>query len=231
MPRTPSLPRRPGRRGRPPGARRPARRSTGVTVAQASMASGQRQRNRQPGLGSITFGGSPLSVSAATPSGARGSGTADSSSCVYGCFGLASTSSIGPASAIWPGVHHDQPVRDVPGARDVVRDVEDRDALLVAQLRHQVEQADPDRHVEHGDRLVGQDQLRPRRQRLGEADPLPLAAAQLVREALQHLGAEPDHLEAPGPPRRAARSRTARGGAASGCAARRARPGTPGSAS
>jgi hypothetical protein len=67
-----------------------------------SMASGHRQRNRQPGVGSMTLGGSPRSVSAATESGARGSGTADSSSWVYGCLGWASTSSMGPVSAIWP---------------------------------------------------------------------------------------------------------------------------------
>jgi hypothetical protein len=96
------------------------------------------------------------------------------------------------------GVHHDQPVRHVPRAGEVVGDVEDGHAFGVAQLGHQVEQADPDRHVEHRDRLVGQDQLRPHGQRLGEADPLPLAAAQLVREPLQHVGVQPDHLEDPG---------------------------------
>jgi len=64
------------------------------------MASGHRQRNRQPGVGSMTLGGSPRSVTSA--SGAFGSGTAESSSWVYGCLGLASTSSIGPVSAIWP---------------------------------------------------------------------------------------------------------------------------------
>ncbi len=71
------------------------------------MASGHRQRKRQPGAGSMTLGGSPRSPvlagrAAATDSGARGSGTADSSSWVYGCRGWASTSSIGPVSAIWP---------------------------------------------------------------------------------------------------------------------------------
>ena len=96
------------------------------------------------------------------------------------------------------GVHHDQPVRDVPRAGDVVSDVEDGHVFLVAQLGHQVEQADPDRHVQHRHRLVGQDQLGPHGQRLGEADPLPLAAAQLVREPLQHVGVQADHVEDPG---------------------------------
>jgi hypothetical protein len=96
------------------------------------------------------------------------------------------------------GVHHDQPVRHVPRAGYVVGDVEDGRAFLVAQLGHQVEQPDPDRHVQHRDRLVGQDQFRPHGQRLGEADPLPLAAAQLVGKPLQHVRVQPDHLENPG---------------------------------
>src|SRR5215469_8722054 len=74
--------------------------SCGVTAWHVSIAIGQRHRNRQPGVGLITFGGSPRSVSAPTPSSARGSGAAESSSCVYGCLGLDSTSSIGPVSAI-----------------------------------------------------------------------------------------------------------------------------------
>ena len=57
-------------------------RNGGVTWWHSSIASGHRQRNRQPGAGSMTLGGSPRSVSAPTPSGARGSGTADSSNWV-----------------------------------------------------------------------------------------------------------------------------------------------------
>ncbi len=204
------------RRGRRHRDRGRAGRAAGLTAWHVSMASGQRQRNRQPGVGSITCGGSPRSVSAPTVSSAFGSGTADSSSWVYGCLGLASTSSTGPGSAIWPGVHDDQPVGDVPGAGDVVGDVQDGHALLVAQLRHQVEQPDPDRHVQHRDRLVGQDQLRPHGQRLGEADPLPLAAAELVRVALQHLGRPGSGRprRRPARPPAAAARRTARAGAA-----------------
>ena len=73
----------------------------GRQLMHTSNASGQRSRNRQPSPGSITSGGS-LTSAACTASGARGSGTADSSSCVYGCFGSASTLSVGPDSTMCP---------------------------------------------------------------------------------------------------------------------------------
>src|SRR5579863_8779349 len=85
----------------------PSGSSSGVTVRQRSVATGQRGWNRQPGRGSITLGGSPRSPAAAASAsrlggGALGSGTAESSSWVYGCRGAASTSSTGPVSAIRP---------------------------------------------------------------------------------------------------------------------------------
>lgn len=48
----------------------------GVTWWHSSIAIGQRSRNRQPGLGSTTFGGSPAVMDDVTASGERGSGTA-----------------------------------------------------------------------------------------------------------------------------------------------------------
>src|SRR5215469_9241799 len=81
-------------------------------------------------------------------------------------------------------VHDDQPVRDVARAGDVVGDVQDRDALLVAQLGHEVKQTDADRHVQHRDWLVGEDKARSHRQCLSEPDALSLAATQLVRIAI-----------------------------------------------
>ena len=110
------------------GAEQPQR--SGVTVEQTSMASGQRSRKRQPGVGSITLGGSPWPASASTASGARGSGTAESNSWVYGCFGSAEDVLGRPGLDDVPGVHDHQPVGDVAGAGDVVGDVEERDALL-----------------------------------------------------------------------------------------------------
>ena len=53
----------------------------GVTCEHFSIASGQRQRKRQPSLGLITLGGSPVSAEIGSSS-SRGSATAESSSCV-----------------------------------------------------------------------------------------------------------------------------------------------------
>ena len=55
------------------------------------------------------------------------------------------------------GVHDEDVVGDVARAREVVRDVEERDPALLLQPEHQVQDPDPDRDVEHRDRLVGED--------------------------------------------------------------------------
>ena len=97
------------------------------------------------------------------------------------------------------GVHDEDAIREVAGARDVVGDVEERHALVLAQLTHQIQDADADRDIEHRDGLVGDDQLRPQRECLGETDPLPLATAELVREAPTRVADrhEPHRLEHP----------------------------------
>src|ERR1700678_2806919 len=82
-----------------PGATSP---SSGVTVLHSSMAYGQRGWKRQPGAGLTTFGGSPTSDELVSSSGARGSGTADSSNWVYGWRGDVSSCSVGPISTTWP---------------------------------------------------------------------------------------------------------------------------------
>ncbi len=64
----------------------------------------------------------------------------------------------------------------------------ERDLRLLPQLRHHVQQTNADRHVEHRDRLVGQDQFGPVGERLRESDALPLPAAEFVRVALQDVG-------------------------------------------
>ena len=64
-------------------------------------------------------------------------------------------------------------------------DVQHSEVLAVAQVAEQVEHAEPDRHVEHRHRLVGEQHPGPHGQRPGDRHPLPLPAGQLVRELVQ----------------------------------------------
>ena len=84
-------------------------------------------------------------------------------------------------------VHHEHLVGDVARARNVVRDVEEGNSELPLQLEDEIEDADPDRHVEHRDRLVGQDHARLDGQRAGDRDALALPARELVRVLLRDL--------------------------------------------
>ena len=110
-------------------------------------------------------------------------------------------------------VHHEHLIGHVARARDVVRDVEEGDAELPLELQDQVEDADPDRDVEHRDGLVGQDHARLDRQGARDRDALALPARELVRVLLRDLVGrhEPDARAAARArarrPRRASRSR------------------------
>ena len=69
------------------------------------------------------------------------------------------------------------------------------------QVDEQVDDLRLDRHVERGDRFVGDDQRRVEGEGAGQADALALAAAELVRIAPPQLGIEPDVREQLGDPR------------------------------
>src|SRR5437879_9820085 len=86
-----------------------------------------------------------------------------------------------------PRVHDDDRVGQVAGRRDVVRDVEDRELLSVAQVGQQVEHAEADRNVEHRHGLVRDQDAGLDRQGAGDGDALPLPARQLVRELVGEL--------------------------------------------
>ena len=92
-------------------------------------------------------------------------------------------------------------------------DVEHGDALLVAELAHQVEHADPDRDVEHGRGFVGEDDLWFDGERPGDRDPLALPAGELVRVGVEHVGGQPDrgHELSSAWPARVRRRRPCRG--------------------
>ena len=66
--------------------------------------------------------------------------------------------------------------------------------MLALELAQQVEDLCLDRDVERRHRLVGDQQLGLERDRAGDADPLALAAGELVRIAVVVLGVEPDAI-------------------------------------
>ena len=74
-------------------------------------------------------------------------------------------------------------------------DVHEGEPLAFPQVREQVQHAEPDRDVEHGHRLIGQQHPGPDGQRPGDGDPLPLTAGQLVRVLADVLRAERHALE------------------------------------
>ena len=96
-----------------------------------------------------------------------------------------------------PGVHDEHLVGDVAGAREVVRDVEEREVAILLEREHQVQDPDPDRDVEHRGRLVGEDHARLDRERAGDRDALALSAGELVRVLARDVlrRHEPDRLQ------------------------------------
>ena len=92
-------------------------------------------------------------------------------------------------------VHDHDAVRDVAHDVQVVRDEDVGQAELALQVLQEVENLSLHRDVERGHGLVADDQLRVDGERARDADPLPLAAGELVREAVVMLGVQADDLE------------------------------------
>ena len=128
----------------------------------------------------------------------RGSrrGTTESSAFVYGCRGLSITSPRRPLLDDPAEVHDADAIGEAGGRREVVRDHEHAQAA-VAQLVEDAEDSGAHGDVEHGDRLVGDEELRLEHEARGDRDPLPLAAGELVREPIDEElgGREADLLE------------------------------------
>ena len=92
-------------------------------------------------------------------------------------------------------VHHRHAAADMAHQPQVVGDEQVGQLQALLQVHQQVDHLCLDRHVERRHRLVGDDELRLERQRPGQADPLPLAAAELVRIALEVRRVEADEPE------------------------------------
>ena len=95
------------------------------------------------------------------------------------------------------GVHDGHRVAVLRDDSEIVRDEDHGHSELVLQLREQREDLILDRHVERGRRLIGEQQLRPARDRDRDHHALPHPAAQLVRVRAQALlrRGDPDVVE------------------------------------
>ena len=92
-------------------------------------------------------------------------------------------------------IHHGDPVADVLDHGQIMRDEEIREAELALQIDQKVDDLRLHGDVERRDRLVANDQLRPRRQRPRDAETLPLSAGEFVRVLGHLVGAQADPLE------------------------------------
>ena len=108
-------------------------------------------------------------------------GNAPSSRCVYGCCGTPNTLAVGPVSTIAPGVHDGHPVAGLGDHAEVVRDQEQRQAQVAAQILEQREHLRLGHHVERRRGLVGDHHDGLAGQRQGDHHALARAARELVR--------------------------------------------------
>ena len=93
-----------------------------------------------------------------------------------------------------PQIHHPDAPAAVLDDAEVVGDEEVGEVEPFLQVVEQVDDLRPDRHVQRGDRLVADDQLRVQGQRPGDAHALLLAAGQLVGIAREVGPGQPDHV-------------------------------------
>ena len=104
-----------------------------------------------------------------------------------------------------PQIHHRDAAADVLDQPQIVRDEQVGQLQLLLQIHQQVDHLRLHRDVERRDRLVEDDERRVERERARQADALPLAAAELVRVALEVRRVEADQPEQLGDARAARR--------------------------
>ena len=89
-------------------------------------------------------------------------------------------------------VHDGHPVADLGGDPKIVGDEEHGQVEALADVVEQRQHLGLNRYIQGGNGLIGDQEFRLHGQGAGDADPLPLAAGELVRETVQGLGVETD---------------------------------------
>ena len=162
-----------------PGATRS--RSSG-RVAQRSNRCRQRGAKRQPSRRRrAARAARPGSRRAGATRGLSTRGIEPSSPHVYGCCGSRKTAAFGPSSTTLPAYITTTRSASLGDDAHVVRDQEDRRAVVALQPLHQLEDLRLDRHVERRRRLVGDQERRVARERHRDHHALAHPAGELVR--------------------------------------------------
>ena len=112
-------------------------------------------------------------------------GTACRSALRYGCAGRSNSAAIGPLLHHASLVEDDDFLREIGDDAEIVRDDEHGHPELRLQFLDEGEDLRLDRHVERRGRLVGDEQRRPADERHRDHRPLPQAAGELERIALE----------------------------------------------
>ena len=87
----------------------------------------------------------------------------------------------GPDFQDLPQIHNGNAVADITCRNQIVGDINKGNTILVAHFKQQIEDADPDGYIQHGNRLVGDDKLRLQHQHPSNTYALELAAAEKFR--------------------------------------------------
>ncbi len=164
----------------------------GVSTAQRSIARGQRVRNTQPLTVSSGDGGSAVGMALRLRRARARLGVLASRACVYGWSGRAKIASFGPCSTALPRYMTTHGIGNVADDLQVMRDEQVRDGQFLLQIEQQVQHLRLDRHVECGDRFIGDDQSRIEHQRTRHGDALALTAGKHVRIPPVVLAAQSD---------------------------------------
>ena len=99
------------------------------------------------------------------------------------------------ASTIFPPFITSTKIADVLHHGEIVRDEKISQSEFLLQILQQIDDLRLHRNIERTDRLVADDELRIHRERPGNPHPLALAAAELMRIAVEMIFREPDLVE------------------------------------
>src|SRR5262245_55183731 len=85
------------------------------------------------------------------------------------------------------GIHHQRLLCEVAGTGNIVRDEKERQATLFLEAQQQVQHIKADGYIQHGDRLICQNDRGTNGERTSYGDTLALSPAELMRKFIDKM--------------------------------------------